>query len=202
MKLKRAVWIAFPVILILSVLLLSGGRSTYDYELTCTNCLQDHHVIERKIVGITYSRTSKLTSDPPDYPRIRSSDCDHIFHRGGFGRTRRGVHADGMTSEGAYFRDRNQLIRQVFRLHRQFEENALANETLDLTNRLLPPDADWSKQSQSLDENRTRLLLLKHSLEEVDSLEQWKELVAVAKSGTIQDLEIRITQQVEAPDAD
>lgn len=175
-----------------------GGRTGFDYGLTCTKCLDDSHVIERKFLGVTYSTKTTHRGAPSDYVDIMGQECEHVFHKGGCGRSwitwsGHGIGC-GMTAEGMVFRDRNQAIRRTFELYRRLGSKELAKRTLDLIDRLLPPDFDWTA-SRGLSADRERLLCFGWAFEKTDTEESWKRLLDIAEQGTLEELSKQITQQ-------
>jgi hypothetical protein len=175
-----------------------GGRTGFDYGLTCTKCLDDSHVIERKFLGVTYSNKTTRWGAPSDYADITGHECKHVFHKGGCGKSwiswsGSGIGC-GMTGEGMVFRDRNQAIRRTFELHQRFGNKALAKRTLDLIDKWLPPDFDW-KASRGRSELRDRMLCFSLVFHETESEVAWQRLLDVAEHGTLIELSNQITQQ-------
>ncbi len=196
---KKRVVIASLVVTVFLVLAWGmGGRTGFDYGLTCTKCLDDSHVIERKLLGVTYSTKTTHRGAPLDYVKIMGHECEHVFHKGGRGRSwislsGSGI-ACGMTAEGMVFRDRNGAIRRTFELHQRFGNKELAKRTLKVIDRWLPPDFDW-KGARDRSESQDRLLVFSWTFQETESEEGWETLLDVAEHGTMEELSNQITQQ-------
>ncbi len=195
---KRIVITSLIVAAILILAWGMGGHTGFDYGLTCTKCLDDSHVIERKFLGVTYSTKTTRRGAPSDYVGIVGHECKHIFHKGGRGRSwiswSGGGIACGMTAEGMVFRDRNQAIRRTFELHRRFRNKDLAKRTLEWIDRMIPPDLDW-KASRGRSESQDRMLCFTWAFQETESVEAWQRLLDVAEHGTLVELSNQITQQ-------
>lgn len=177
-----------------------GGRSGYDYGLTCTKCLQYQHIVEKKLLGVTYSSTKRLLEDPSYYSEITGHECEHVFHRDGFGRSKyflgRSIIGCGVTSEGIFFRERNQVVQRVFQLDSELDSPMLSTRTLALVDQLVPPDTNWKAKMSSMDEPAMKLFLLSAKLSKTETEEAWREALAIAETGSVADLENQYTQQV------
>lgn len=178
-----------------------GGRSAFDYGLTCTRCLNDSHVIERKFLGVTYSTKRTPRGKPTEYFEITGRKCEHVYHKGGFGRSWISWSGSGIgcgsTAEGMVFRDRNQSIKRTFELHQRFGDKELARRTLELIDRWLPADFDW-KASRGRSESQDRLLCFSWAFKETESKEEWQRLLDIAEHGTLEELSNQIPQQVRS----
>jgi len=172
-----------------------GGRTTYDYGLNCTKCHKDYHVVERKFLGFTYNTKKTLRQDPPYYATFTGQECDHVFRRGGFGRSTFFGIGCGITGEGIFFRDRNRALRSAFRLGDQLDAPELAKRTMVVVDSLLPPDIDWMEKPRKTDEEQMMLYLFGAMLEKIEDEDAWRKLLLVAETGTLSDLENFFTQQ-------
>ena len=195
---KRIVITSVVVAAILVLAWGMGGRTAFDYGLTCTRCLDDSHVIERKFLGVTYSTKRTHRGKPSEYFDITGHECEHVYHKGGFGRSWISWSGSGIgcgsTAEGMVFRDRNQAIRRTFELHQRFGNKELAKRTVELIDRWLPADFEW-KSARGRSESRDRLLCFSWAFQETESEEGWQRLLDVAEHGTLDDLSNQITQQ-------
>lgn len=191
MKRKRFAIFGVLVALFFGGAWVLGGRVTVDHELTCTKCLEGHHVVKRKFLGVTYDTSDRLREAPEDYVTITGEQCVHVFRKGGSGRTTgflgRRIMADGFTEEGVYFRERNQVIRDVFYLNRKLDAKDMANQTLALVEEWIPPDSDLVVllRDPHAQDNRTKLTMFRIALEDVDSSEGWKMLLDAAEDDAL-----------------
>lgn len=193
--------IVITCVLVTALLVLAwcmGGRTAFDYGLTCTKCLDDSHVVERKFLGVTYSTKRTPRGKPTGYVDITGHECEHVYHKGGFGRSWISWSGSGIgcgsTAEGIAFRDRNQAIRRTFELHRRFGNKELAKRTLELIDQWLPADFEW-ESARGRSETRDRLLCFSWAFQETKSEEGWQRLLDVAEHGTLEDLSNQITQE-------
>ena len=172
-----------------------GGRTAYDYGLKCTKCHKDYHVVERKFLGFIYNTKKTLREDPPYYAIFTGQECDHVFRRGGFGRSTIFGIACGITGEGNFFRERNRALRSVFHLGDQLDAPELAKRTIGVIDSFLPPDVDWLEKPRGNDEEQIMLFLLGAMLEKVENKDAWSKILSVAEAGTLSDFEKFYTQQ-------
>lgn len=177
---KRIALISLFVAVLLILAWGMGGRTGFDYSLTCTKCLDSSHVIERKFLGLTYNKTVTPRAKQPGYSEITGHECRHVYHKGGYGRSSiswfGGGIGCGMTAEGMVFRDRNQAVKHTFELYRRLGNKPLAAKTLALIDRLLPPDFDW-KASRGRSELLGEMAGFAWVFGETSSEAAWKKLL-------------------------
>jgi hypothetical protein len=192
---KKTIIYSLLVVVLLVLAWGRGGRTGFDYSLTCTKCLDDSHVMERKFLGVTYSTKRTYQGNPSEYLEIIGRKCEHVYHKGGCGKSWISWYGHGIgcgwTAEGIVFQDRNRAVRRTFSLHQKFRNKELATRTLELIDRLLPPDFDW-KATRSYSESRDRLLCFCRAFEQVESVETWQSLLEIAEHGTLLELSNQI----------
>jgi len=164
----------------------SFGFSTFDYGWRCTKCLRDSHVIEHQFLGITYWRSSKLRFAGHDLTPITGSPCQHVFRKGGFGRSFGGLFGGGigcgMTGEGGIFQWRWSSLSAAFELNEQFRNKDLLVETFRVVDTLLPPDATLSfYRTDKAELSLSKLAELSIALEKANSESEWSTALAAAQ---------------------
>jgi hypothetical protein len=182
-----------------------GGRTGFDYGLTCTRCLREYHVVERNFLGVTYATSKTLGNTKPDYHAITGHECHHVYRKGGFGRSNISWFGEsircGRTGEGGAYAYRNEAVRLTFELNKKLRNTKLSLRTLRLIDTLLPPDFDW-KESHGRSEGRDKLLCFALAFKQVESEESWVSLLEVAEHGTLQEISNCLTVQTDASSGD
>jgi hypothetical protein len=131
----------FICYLLLAVAAVGLSRSTHTYLATCVACLQLARIVEKSILGITYSRTEELRPhagtaydsvtnrriiaplDPKLYREITGHHCEHTLVRDKFLRK-------------YYFR--KELVENLYRGYLRVPDQALARETSALIDQIYP----------------------------------------------------------------
>jgi hypothetical protein len=158
------------------------GSSTYDYGFKCTKCLRDSHVVEKRVFGITYWRSSRLRFEGYDLKPITGSACQHVFRKNGFGD---GIGC-GLTAEGGLFKERWEGLASAFKLNETVRDNTLLRKTLFAADSYLPPDATISYQnSKEGRETLPKLYLLSFLLRKAQNRAEWEAALAQAEAGEL-----------------
>jgi hypothetical protein len=182
-----------------------GGRTGFDYGLTCTKCLDGSHVMEQKFLGVTYSTKKTHRGNRSGYFEIMGHECKHVYHKGGFGKSSISWYGHGIgcgrTAESLVFQDRNQAIRHTFKLHQRFRNKELAKRTLELVDRLLPPDFDW-RATRSDKKFQERLLYFSRAFDQLESVKRWQSLLEIAEHGSLEELSNQIKSQEPVVETD
>ena len=191
-RISRIYLILFEVLLVLSAFLLLviactafGAWKGYDYSLNCTRCLKSKHVIEQQFFGVTFSRTSKDMDLSADYERIFGHPCEHIFRKGGFGRTShslsRSIVGCGLTGDGSLLRPRLEAVSAVYDAEHLFHDRDLTLDTFRLIDTLMPPDIRMEQRNDLTRAAQSNLFLFGSSLRDVGTAQQWQRVLDAAK---------------------
>jgi hypothetical protein len=191
-RISRISLILFAVLLVFSAFLLLillctgfGAWTTHDYSLNCAKCLKSRHVIEQHFYGIVFSRTTKDVEPAADYERIFGYPCQHIFRKGGFGRSShslsRSIIGCGITAEGSLVRPRMEAVSAVYDAERLFHDRDLTLDTFRLIDTLMPADIRMEQRNDLATTARNNLFLLGTSLRNVETVQQWHTVLDLAK---------------------
>ena len=167
--------VAFLIGLFIVIAVQGFGFSTYDYDLKCTKCLRDYHVVEYKYLGLTYSKTEHLNLEGNDLSQVFGEPCQHIYRKGEYGRQIGGLMEDGETAEGQLFSLRWKTIASAFDLYKKFPNKELLRKTFQITDSILPPDATLDYMHNPKSSNEGFLFLLSHDLEVAKSEKDWAD---------------------------
>jgi hypothetical protein len=174
-------WLAIAIVTAVAL----GAWSTYDYELNCTKCKFHKHVVVERFLGIPFYRSTTEHGSGADYQRIFGQPCQHVFRRGGFGRSSRGLIGGaggcGITAEGNFLRPRTETVEATFDLEHQIPNKELAVQTFQLIDRFLPPDARMEQREQFPNASLGNLFQLRMYLFRVQTSEQWRDVLECAR---------------------
>jgi hypothetical protein len=158
MKLKRKI-ILIIAALILGVLVLFGGYSSYNFSSVCAKCLQHASVYQEKMYGLTFLKWNGLKKNPEKilrstgkepnmrrvsadlYREIFDKDCRHYFVKGGFGAIKGfALHIDGVSPQRRWYRVRLEMIEALYAAYVNTGSKELARKTYELIDREFPID--------------------------------------------------------------
>jgi hypothetical protein len=174
-------------LLAVAICLACGAWTTDDYGLSCAKCLEKKHVVEQRFLGIQLSRRTRDRKPPGDYERVFGHSCEHVFRKGGFGRSRRSIGGSsigcGTTSEGIFIRPRMQAVAAAYDAEQRLHERDLALETLQLVDTLMPPDFPLERRREMTDVTHSTLWMLGSYLGKVETSGQWRAVLDAARDG-------------------
>jgi hypothetical protein len=170
----------------------TGGWQTYDYGLQCTKCVLDRYIVEKRLFGITIFRRETVQTPARDYERLFGKACDHIFRKGGFGRTT-GIllarsTADGLTADHI-FSYRTTAVRVTFDAELRLHDSALALRSFSFIDGLLPADFPVADQKKLNPNFAPILFLFADKLQQVNSTAGWQQILEEAQAGFTNELE-------------
>jgi hypothetical protein len=161
-----------------------GAWTKLEYSLQCTNCLLCRRVIDQRFLGVTFCRSTTEQTPPADYRSIFAQQCQHIFRRGGRGKTSGPVFARlvacGMYSEGILIRPRLDAVSVTYDAARRLGDQQLARETFEFINKLMPPDAPNKGGAAN---SRELLSQLSQALKSAQTLDDWRRVLQSARKG-------------------
>lgn len=169
------------ICLLLLLLVVNFGWSSYDYSLQCTKCLADKHVVENCFLGVTYSSSTKDRDPAKDYQRIFGRPCEHLFHKGGFGRSTAGGVSCGMTSEGIIFSARNSAALAVYAAEERLRDMNLALETFGFIDTRVSPDIKMEHWRRLPENVLPGLFTLSSLLPLAETTEEWRTILHAAQ---------------------
>jgi len=183
----KTIKIASAVLVALVVAVALGAWTTYDYNLQCTKCLADRHVVVHRLCGIPFFRSSSQLSSRPGYESIFGQQCQHILRSGGFGRGSVSLFGSrivcGTTADGRLLRPRMEAVTMTYYLARRLGAHELARDTFALIDRLMPPEARMSRRSESSEQSVSTLFQLHMYLHRVLTVDDWRRVVDCARGG-------------------
>lgn len=166
------------------IFFLYSTRSTYDYTLNCAKCLAQKHVVEKQLLGFPFTRKTSPLHEERNYQTIFGRPCEHVFREGGFGHSSAGNIACGMTAEGNFVRPRMEAIAAVFDLDEELGDHALARETFQFIDTVMPPGEPLKKPrpSPAAETGYSALYLLALSLPGAKSVPEWRTVLDAARA--------------------
>lgn len=180
--------IVIPVLLLAVWLCTETGYQRFSIGAICPKCLQRASIREKRIHGVTIYRSIRLDQSPGEimssaalgpaqpevspalYEQFLGRKCDHVFKRGGFGRTSGfllgHVHADGIYMESSWFAPRIEAVESLYLAFVNSGSEGLARRTYAIIDTAIPIGNDEHMQE-------ARALLRRQDHLPLDQAEQY-----------------------------
>ncbi len=167
-----------------------------DYGLICAKCMETHSMLEGKLFGITFSKKDRgIRSNEIGsvYEGLYHTPCNHLFHKGGFGRStyywslhgkffHRGKIACGQTAEGILFRWRDGAVRSTFSAYRRMTNAEMAHETLQFIESKFPASIILASRESIPPQTHSTFWQLSILLDHAQNVDEWKQALEKAKA--------------------
>jgi hypothetical protein len=174
-------------VLVVALVTAFGGWVVDDYGLRCTKCLETKHVVVQRFLGIPLYKRTQDHKPPGDYERVFGHSCEHVFRKGGFGRTTCSIFGSGIgcgrTGEGMVLAPRISAVGATYEAEKLLHDRELVHETFQLIDSLVPPDSSFERRKELSPIDGVTLMRLAHHLHRVKTAEQWRAVLDAARQG-------------------
>ncbi len=192
--LKRSIIAILCLIALIFLLEFFGAYTVTYYSAICPKCLQHAYLTVKEYLGFTIYKKTELSQshgglmspaafspqipspDPRTYDEIHGKKCDHVFKKGGFGRSEYGIllvinHADGICMEWTIFSSRIAAVEILYLLYNTYQDKSLALKTYNLIDRACPIDSKTLKKIDIIHDFTS-------ALNKVQTKEEWEKEIA------------------------